>query len=128
MDKFEPIITMSFYDDRIHIWKQTIEFMEKPKYLKLYVDEKHKWFFIQVQEKKDSNTFKIYYTVEDVLLGRCHIIAKRLMKYLASVIGVAYPSDSLKFTGKLMNDNTLFFDLSCYDVIPYSAAKERKDA
>lgn len=130
MDGFEPVITMSFYDDRIHIWKQTIEYMNKPRYMKLYVDEKHKWFFIQVTEKKDSNTFKIYYTKENVLFGRCHIMAKKLMKYLASVIGVPYPSDSLKFQGRLLEDDrTLYFDLKKYEVIPYSISqKEKKDA
>ena len=119
---------MSFYDDRIHIWKQTIEYLEKPHYLKLYVNEKNKWLFLQISEKRDCNTFKVYYTKDKDLMVRCHIMAKKLMKYFASAIGVPYPSDSLKFIGRYMEEeNALFFNLTEYEVIPYTGPSKKEE-
>lgn len=112
-------ITLSFRHDCIHIRKETIAALGEPEYIHLRINNEEKQIFIQSCEK-DNDAFRVSYYVVDGKTdsGKYCIFAKKLLTYLALVIGVEYPSNSLWFSGQLLDDKkTVFVDLSTYRVI-----------
>jgi len=117
-------VSLYFRDNRIHIRRKTIYDLGKPKYVHLLINEREKQMFIQSCEK-DKDAFCLNYSAVDDDAERCYVNAKALLQYLASVIGVAYPSDSLWFAGTMLDDGkTVFIDMSSYQTIPYDGARE----
>ena len=84
------------------------------------VIEKEKQLFIQRCEERDNDTFQIDYRDEAGDIDYYYINAKNLMRYLAMLIGVSFPSNSLRFGGRILEDGkTIFVDLKEYYEIPY---------
>lgn len=111
---------MYFWDHRISIRKQALLDLGNPQYIHLLINKSKKYLFIQRCEERDNDTFPIQYREDTEEIDRYYINAKNLMEYLARLIGVPFPSNSLRFNGKIMDDGiTLFVDLNEYQVIPY---------
>ena len=116
----ETGISMYFWDHRISIRKQALLDLGNPQYIHLLINKSKKYLFIQRCEERDNDTFPIQYPEDTEEIDRYYINAKNLMEYLARLIGVPFPSNSLRFNGKIMDDGiTLFVDLNEYQVIPY---------
>ena len=116
----ETGISMYFWDHRISIRKQALLDLGNPQYIHLLINKSKKYLFIQRCEERDNDTFPIQYREDTEEIDRFYINAKNLMEYLARLIGVPFPSNSLRFNGKIMDDGiTLFVDLNEYQVIPY---------
>lgn len=116
----ETGISMYFWDHRISIRKQALLDLGNPQYIHLLINKSKKHLFIQRCEERDNDTFPIQYCEDTEEIDRYYINAKNLMEYLARLIGVPFPSNSLRFNGKIMDDGiTLFVDLNEYQVIPY---------
>lgn len=116
----ETGISMYFWDHRISIRKQALLDLGNPQYIHLLINKSKKYLFIQRCEERDNDTFPIQYREDTEEIDRYYINAKNLMEYLARLIGVPFPSNSLRFNGKIMDDGiTLFVDLNEYQVIPY---------
>ena len=113
----EKGVSLYFYNERIRIWKSVIAAIGNPKYVRLYINEKEKALYIQACRARDNDTFPIH---SNGMVERYEIVAKSLVKYLASVIGVSFPSDSLTFDIYMLEDGrTVYVDLTNYSVIPY---------
>ncbi len=112
-------LAIYFHDERIRIFNKTIEDLGYPKYIHLFINEADKQLFIRSSVKRDNDTFRVSYTE----LGnerRYRISSKWFVKYLASVIGVPFPSESLWFEGNLLQDGeTVLIDLSKYHITEY---------
>ena len=106
-------LSMSFTGRRILLHKNLIESLDKPEYLRFYVDEESKQLFLQgTDQPKDA--YHLYYQNR----SGDYVNSTPLMKYLAKVIGVGYPSASLRFQGQMLEDNqTAFFNLSDYTTL-----------
>ena len=116
----ETGFSMYFWDHRISIRKQALLDLGNPQYIHLLINKSKKYLFIQRCEERDNDTFPIQYREDTEEIDRYYINAKNLMEYLARLIGVPFPSNSLRFNGKIMDDGiTLFVDLNEYQVIPY---------
>lgn len=114
-----------FYDERICLWKDTIEFLKNPKYIHLLIDEKNKHLFIRPAEKRDNDTFRIIYSQFDDD-NRYRISSKRFVKYLAALIGVKFPSNSLWFEGYFLEgEDTVLINLNHYHITDYRNDEER---
>lgn len=112
-------ITVYFFDERLRIFKEAMEFLKYPKYIHLLIDEKNKHLFIRRSETRDNDTFRVV-TTQFGEERRYRISSKWFVKYLASLIGVEFPSNSLWFDGYFMEDeNTVLIDLNKYHVIEY---------
>ena len=112
-------ISIYFYDERIRFRKGTVDEIGNPTYIHLYINEKKKQMFIQACEERDNDAFEIT-TEKNGGEWRLQIIAKAFVKYLATLIGVPFPSDSLYFPSIPMGDDkTILIDLKDYQVIPY---------
>ena len=121
-------ISMYFRFDRINIRKGTLIALGRPHYVHLRVNEKKKLLFI-IPCEKDRDAFRIYYKDSDEAGKesplRCYINAKKVMDYLAKVVGVDRYSESLRFSGEVVErENRIYIDLTKYDVIPYPEYKE----
>lgn len=111
----ETGITLLFRDERIYIRRGTMKQLGQPDNIHIHINEKEKRLFIQACEK-DNDAFRVNY-----YLAKYCICSKVLLRYLAAVIGVPFPSDSLNFSGVLLEDKqTVFIDLRKYTVIPYN--------
>lgn len=118
--QLETGISMYFWDQRINIRKKALLDLGNPPFIHLMVNEKEKQLFVQRCEKRDNDTFSIEYHEESGDRECYYIYAKNLMRYLASVVGVPFPSNSLRFGGQILDDGkTLFVDLKEYQEIPY---------
>lgn len=53
-------ISLYFRDNRIHIWKKTIDALKSPGYVCLFINEARKQLFIQ-SCKKNKDAFRVYY-------------------------------------------------------------------
>lgn len=107
-------ITLLFRDERIYIRRGTMKQLGQPNYIHILINEKEKHLYIQACDK-DKDAFRVNYYVT-----KCCICSKVLIRYLATVVGVPFPYDSLNYTGVLMDDmQTVFIDLRNYTVIPY---------
>lgn len=120
----ETGITLYFRDNRIHIRRKTIWDLENPSYVHLYINEKEKQMFIQSCDR-DKDAFRVYYSKKEQddteSAVRFYINAKRLLEYLAKVIGVS-GRESLWYSGELLEDEkTVYINLVDYRVIPYGS-------
>ena len=108
-----------FYDERICLWKETIDYLNYPKYIHLLLDEKNKLLFIKPADKRDNDTFRIIYSQFDED-NRYRISSKQFVKKLASIIGVDFPSNSLWFEGYyLKEEHSVLINLSRYHITEY---------
>ena len=86
----------------------------------LAINEEKKHLFIEKCDR-DMEAFSIKYTQahdgKKVKEQACYIHARNFLEYMARVIGVPEDSPSLRFSGKLMPDGTVFVDLNHYEVI-----------
>ena len=108
-----------FFDDRIRFSDRTMEELKKPKFIHLLLDREQKRLYIRSSEKRDNDTFKVVQHKERG--GVCYrIYSKGFVKYLAYLIGVPYPSNSVWYDVIMQEDGqTAFVDLSDYHIIPY---------
>lgn len=56
-------ITLYFRNDRIHIRKRTVEVLNHPAYVQLFINEGKKQLFIQ-SSTKNKDAFRVYYKPE----------------------------------------------------------------
>ena len=115
-----PGISTYFKNEKIRIRYKTIIDLDYPEYIHLRINEERKYLFIE-KCSRDIDAFRIRYShandgkrVNDL---SCYINAKNFLEYMAGVIGVPTDSPSLRFSGKLMPDGTIFVDLNHYEVI-----------
>lgn len=115
-------LAIYFYDERIRIAEKTFEDLRYPRYIHLFINEKEKQLYIRAAEARDNDTFRVSVTKRGGEY-RYRISSKRFVKYLAAVVGVPFPSDSLWFEeGILLPDGkTVRIDLSHYNVTEYKA-------
>jgi len=108
-----------FHDERIRIFNKTIEDLGYPKYIHLFINETKKQLFIRRADSRDNDTFKVSYSKTGGE-WRYRISSKWFVRYLADVIGVPFPSESLWFEGTLLPDGiTVAIDLNQYHVTEY---------
>ena len=122
--QLETGISMYFWDSRISIRKKALQVLGNPSFIHLMINEKEKQLFIQRCEQRDNDTFQINYLDDSGDIEYYYINAKNLMRYLAMLIGVPYPSNSLRFGGRVLDDGmTIYVDLKEYQEIPYEDKK-----
>lgn len=112
-------LAIYFFDDTIHVFEKTMEELQYPKHIHIFINSEAKLLYVRSSLKRDNNTFKVNRKKENTE-WRYRIFSKDFVKYLASLIGVHYPSNSIWLEGILMEDGkTVQIDLSNYHVIPY---------
>lgn len=113
-------LAIYFFDDRIRISDRTMEELGHPKYIHLLLNREEKHMFIRASEKRDNDTFKVIRHKENG--GWCYrIYSKGFVKFLAYLIGVPYPSDSVWYDLEMQDDGeTAFIDLNDFHLIPYN--------
>ena len=109
-----------FFDDRIRFSDKTMDELKEPKYIHLLVNRKEKHLYIRASDKRDNDTFKVVRHKENG--GWCYrIYSKGFVKYLAFLIGVPYPSNSVWYDVVMKPDGkTAFVDLNAYHIVPYN--------
>ena len=115
-------ISMYFRDNRINVRKETMRVLGNPRYLKLKVNEQQKVLFLLASERDKDAIRIIINKTQDDDDGQQHyyVNAKKLVEYLARLIGVERYSESLRFRGIYMEEeNAVCIDLNNYEVIPY---------
>ncbi len=107
-----------FFHDRIRLSDRTIEELDNPKYIHLLLDKKEKHLFIRASKKRDNDTFRVIRYRERG--GWCYrIYSKGFVKYLAYLIGLPYPFNSVWYDVTMLEDRqTAFVDLNEYHIIP----------
>lgn len=117
----DPGLTLYFHSDRIRLRYQTILDLQYPQYIHLRINRPKKQMFIQRCEK-DMNAFRVVYRKRNsrkdtgIKEQSCLINDRKLLQYLAQVIGVPEDSPSLRFHGRLLPDGeTIYIDLSHYE-------------
>ena len=108
-------ISLYFRKNRIRLRNRTISELGNPEYVHLFVDSEDKIMYIQ-SCAKDKDTFKLYYRAEKSN-EEFYIYAKILMQYLATVIGVAQDSASLRFGGVMLDEHTVMIALDEYEEV-----------
>ena len=108
-----------FFDDRIRISDRTMEVLNNPKFIHLLLDRNQKLLFVRPSETRDNDTFKVVRHKERG--GVCYrIFSKGFVKYLAYLIGIPYPSNSVWYDVEMKEDEqTAFVDLKDYHITPY---------
>lgn len=136
----ESGISTYFNQGKIRIRYMTIEQLDFPEHIHLRINEEKKHLFIEKCEQ-DIDSFRIEYQSGQNKQGNqnsqsnqgnpkdtegkrvkqtsYYINSKPFLQYAAHVIGVSIDSPSLRFTGQLMPDGTIFIDLNHYTVISY---------
>ena len=105
-----PGISMYFTSDKIYIRKNTIRALNNPDYIHLYINRVNKLLYI-VPCKKDRDSFRIHYDEWIAYFdeyGKKYkepqaffINARKLLDFLAIIVGVKRNSASLRFAGSL---------------------------
>ena len=114
-----------FYDDRIRLFGKTMEDLGYPKYIHLLLMKEEKLLLIEGCDKRDNDTFKVSKR-KDEGEWRYRISCKAFVKYLALLIGVPYPSESLWFQESIKRDEkTVIINLNKYQVLPYYSQQEQ---
>ena len=108
-------ISLYFRRDRIRFRNRTISELGNPKYVHLFIDSKEKLLYIQSCDR-DKDAFKLFYRQEK-RDEEFYIYAKILMQYLASVVGVAPDSVSLRFGGVMLDEQTVMIALDEYEEV-----------
>ena len=126
MNREVPGISMYFTNDRIYVRKDTIRSLKNPDYVHLYINRGNKLLFI-VPCEKDKDSFRIHYEewvayVDEY--GNKHkdpqaffINAKRLLDFLAKIVGVKRDSVSLRFAG-ILRDGQVIINLKKFEPVP----------
>ena len=119
----DPGLTLYFHSDRLRLRYQTILDLQYPQYIHLRINRSKKQMFIQRCEK-DMDAFRVIYRKRNsekdtgIKEQSCHINDRKLLQFLAQVIGVPEDSPSLRFHGRLLPDGeTIYIDLSRYEVL-----------
>ena len=116
----ESGISTYFRNDKIRMRHKTIEDLAYPEYIHLRINEEKKHLFIEKCDR-DMDAFSIKYMQahdgKKVKEQACYIYARNFLEYMARVIGVPEDSPSLRFSGKLLPNGTIFVDLNHYEVI-----------
>ena len=110
----------------MNIHRGAINAIGKPKYIHLLINRQEKKMFIQGCEQ-DRDAFKVYYAFsgKNHNVDQCHIRSRWFIEYFADMLGVAYDSESLCFSGILLEDGrTIQIDLNQYEVIAYHPEQE----
>lgn len=108
-------ISLYFRKNRIRLRNRTISELGNPEYVHLFVDSEDKIMYIQ-SCARDKDAFKLYYRAEKSN-EEFYIYAKILMQYLATVIGVAQDSASLRFGGVMLDEQTVMIALDEYEEV-----------
>lgn len=108
-----------FFDDRIRFSEDTMNALKDPKYIHLLINRKEKHLYIRPSEKRDNDTFKVV-RHEDRGGMTYRIYSKGFVKYLAYLIGVPYPFNSVWYDIIMQEEGqTAFVDLKDYHITPY---------
>lgn len=110
-----------FFDDRIRFSDTTMNELKDPKFIHILLDRNQKHLYIRPSEKRDNDTFKVVrHKDKGGMVYR--IYSKGFVKYLAFLIGLPYPSDSVWYDVVMQEDGqTAFVDLNDYHIVPYRA-------
>ncbi|MBR3245353.1 MAG: hypothetical protein IKF90_22100 [Parasporobacterium sp.] len=104
--------------------------LQYPQYIHLRINAARKQMFIQRCEK-DRNAFRIIYRKRtgnkdtEIDENSCYIYDRKLLLYLAGVIGVTEESPTLRYHGRLLPDEeTVYIDLSQYEMLSTNSQEE----
>lgn len=115
----ESGITLNFSSNEINIRIKTLKDLRSPRFVHIFINEKERHLLIQRCEERDNDAFPIDYAAVEID-KKCRFKAKPLVIYLANVIGLPYPSQTLRFYGNLMEDgDTVLIDLDDHQFLPY---------
>jgi len=119
----ESGITVNFSSNEINIRTKTLKDLRSPRFVHIFINEKERHLLIRRCEERDNDAFPIDYAAVEID-KKCRFKAKPLVIYLASVIGLPYPSKTLRFYGNLLEDgDTVLIDLDDHQFLPYSDKK-----
>lgn len=106
-------MSLYFRKNCIRFRNGAISELGNPKFIHLFIDSRDKIMYIRFCNK-DKNAFKLYYR-EGKGEEKFYLYAKILMQYLATVIGVAPDSVSLRFSGVMLDEQTVMIALDEYE-------------
>ena len=95
-------ITLYFRNDRIHIRKRTVEVLNHPAYVQLFINEGKKQLFIQ-SSTKNKDAFRVYYKPES---------KKKASKETGNTLPTDNQAGSQESQGKICADNLIYEDNS----------------
>lgn len=107
-------LSISFRWNRIRFRTQLIECIGNPEYIHLLIDRENKLLYVQACER-DKDAFKVYFQ-NDPSDAAFYIRGKRLMQYLARVIGL-HSVDAVRYVGTPYDPGTVLIKLKEYEVI-----------
>jgi hypothetical protein len=114
----ESGITVNFSSNEINIRTKTLKDLRSPRFVHIFINEKERHLLIRRCEERDNDAFPIDYAAVEID-KKCRFKAKPLVIYLASVIGLPYPSKTLRFCGHLLEDgDTVLIDLDDHQFLP----------
>jgi len=115
----ESGITVNFSNNEINIRIKTLKDLRSPRFVHIFINEKERQLLIRRCEERDNDAFPIDYAAVEID-KKCRFKAKPLVIYLASVIGLPYPAQTLRFCGNLLEDgDTVLIDLDDHQFLPY---------
>ena len=115
----ESGITVNFSNNEINIRIKTLKDLRSPRFVHIFINEKERHLLIRRCEERDNDAFPIDYAAVEID-KKCRFKAKPLVIYLASVIGLPYPAQTLRFCGNLLEDgDTILIDLDDHQFLPY---------
>jgi len=115
----ESGITVNFSNNEINIRIKTLKDLRSPRFVHIFINEKERHLLIRRCEERDNDAFPIDYAAVEID-KKCRFKAKPLVIYLASVIGLPYPAQTLRFCGNLLEDgDTVLIDLDDHQFLPY---------
>ena len=115
----ESGITVNFSSNEINIRIKTLKDLRSPRFVHIFINEKERHLLIRRCEERDNDAFPIDYAAVEID-KKCRFKAKPLVIYLASVIGLPYPAQTLRFCGNLLEDgDTVLIDLDDHQFLPY---------
>jgi len=115
----ESGITVNFSSNEINIRTKTLKDLRSPLFVHIFINEKERHLLIRRCEERDNDAFPIDYAAVEID-KKCRFKVKPLVIYLASVIGLPYPSNTLRFCGNLLEDgDTVLIDLDDHQFLPY---------
>lgn len=115
----ESGITVNFSSNEINIRIKTLKDLRSPRFVHIFINEKERHLLIRRCEERDNDAFPIDYAAVEID-NKCRFKAKPLVIYLANVIGLPYPAQTLRFCGNLLEDSdTVLIDLDDHQFLPY---------
>lgn len=107
-------LSISFRWSRIRFRTQLIECIGNPEYIHLLIDRENKLLYVQACER-DKDAFKVNFQ-NDPSDAAFYIRGKRLMEYLARVIGLR-SEEAVRYVGAPFDSDTVLIHLKNYEVI-----------